>query len=359
MPLLGGSVFASTISYQLLLPKYRQVKVVGTWETAVSETAIIEVVQPAPSAIVPGTLVERARSFAADAKATRTRKAYRCAWESFATWCDAHGLQSLPATPETLALYVTARAEAGRKPATITLDVAGVCAAHRTAGRASPSESEVVRAVLQGIRRQMGAAQRRVTPLTPEQLRAIVEAFPAGLLGVRDRALLVIGFAGAFRRSELVALDIEDVAVTPDGIEIQIRRSKTDQTGEGRRIGLPFGANRHTCPVRSFQDWLQTSGITTGPLWRPISRHGTMQAERLADRAVALIVKRSLTLIGLDATTYAGHSLRAGLITAAARAGKAEHIIAKQSGHRSVAVLRRYIRDADLFTQNAAGGIGL
>jgi integrase len=182
---------------------------------------------------------------------------------------------------------------------------------------------------------------------------------PSGMIGVRDRALLLIGFCGAFRRSELVSLDHSDVQVTRDGLVITLRRSKTDQTGEGRKIGVPFGSHPESCPVRAFQDWLDASAIISGPLFRPITRHGRLGPDRLTPKAVAGIVKRSAKRIGLDVATVAGHSLRSGLCTSAADAGASERSIMNQSGHRSLMTVRRYIKDGSLFKKNAAAVLGL
>lgn len=192
-----------------------------------------------------------------------------------------------------------------------------------------------------------------------EDLQRLVAALPDSLSGSRDRLLLLVGFAGAFRRSELVALDLEDITITPDGLEVLVRRSKTDQEGTGTVKGIPFGSNPRTCPVRAFRAWIERSGITTRTLFRHVDRHGCLHAHRLSGHAIARIIKRLAKVAGLDPVQFSGHSLRAGLATAAARAGKADRTIMRQTGHRSRAMLDRYVRDADLFTDNAAAGIGL
>ena len=179
------------------------------------------------------------------------------------------------------------------------------------------------------------------------------------MIGTRDRALLLVGFAGAFRRSEIVALNVEDIAFSTDGATVTLRRSKTDQDGAGRKVGIPYGSNPATCPVRALQAWLAASGITEGPLFRWIRKAGRMQHGRLSGSAVAEIVKRHAGTAGLDTSKYAGHSLRAGLVTAAAIAGSSDRAIMKQSGHRSSAMVQRYIRDASLFRENAAAVVGL
>jgi integrase len=187
----------------------------------------------------------------------------------------------------------------------------------------------------------------------------MVECLPDGLAGARDRALLLIGFAGGFRRSELVALDVADVRRGRDGLTIAIRRSKTDQEGAGRLVGLPAGAQALTCPARAYANWLAIGGISRGPLFRPVTRYDTLRATRLTDQSVALIVKRAAVAAGLDPTPYGGHSLRAGLATAAAQAGVEERAIMAQTGHRSVLMVRRYIREGSLFRDNAAAALGL
>jgi integrase len=187
----------------------------------------------------------------------------------------------------------------------------------------------------------------------------MIERLPLSLQGTRDRALLLVGFAGAFRRSELVGLDIADLEFGRDGLVVTVRRSKTDQEGQGRRVGIPYGSHAETCPVRAAQEWVDLLDTTSGPLFRRIDRHGHIGAARLSDKAVALIIKRCARAAGLGAADLAGHSLRAGLATAAAAAGVSERAIMAQTGHRSLATVRKYIREGSLFLENAAGKVGL
>ena len=201
----------------------------------------------------------------------------------------------------------------------------------------------------------MGTAQAQKAPILTEHIRAMVEASDIGLSGVRDRALILLGFAGAFRRSELVALNVEDCCFSRDGLTITLRRSKTDQDGAGRRVGIPYGANPETCPVRTVDDWRTQAGIDSGPLFRAVNRHGQVRPVRLTGYAVALIVKKLAQRAGLDPVKYSGHSLRAGHATAAAIGGASERAIMNQTGHRSVQMVRRYIRDGNLFRENSAG----
>ena len=222
------------------------------------------------------------------------------------------------------------------------------------AGFETPTQSSKVRLVMAGIRRTKGTAADAKTPVMIDELKRMIARLPENLLGTRDRALLLIGFTGGFRRCELIGLDCDAVAITRDGLVVNILRSKTDQDGKGRKIGLPFGANPATCSVRSFQDWLDASKITEGPLFRPITRHGKMGCNRLSTKAVARIVKRYVTGIGLDASHFAGHSLRSGFATSASMAGASEAAIMKQTGHQSLAMVRKYIRAGTLFRENAA-----
>ena len=210
-----------------------------------------------------------------------------------------------------------------------------------------------------GIRRNKGTMQSAKTPVTVEDLRAMIVRSPQTLVGARDRVLLLVGFSGAFRRSELVSLDRESVQFAREGMIVTLRRSKTDQDGTSRKTGIPYGLNSDTCPVRSLQQWIEQSKINTGALFRPINRHGNIGTKRLSASAVATIVKKYAKAVGLDAKDFAGHSLRSGLATAAAGAGASERSIMNQTRHHSLVMVRRYIRDGSLFRQNAAGGVGL
>ena len=303
-------------------------------------------------------VAKRARDYAADAKADNTRRAYRSDWRRFESWCARNGLESLPATPAAVAFYLSAHAGM-LKASTLIRHLATISQAHKTAGLEAPTASPEVRAVFQGIKRVHGTAANAKQPVLVPELRRMVAALPSNTLGVRDRALLLLGFAGAFRRSELVAVDVEDLEPTSDGVTVTVRHSKTDQEHAGRKVGIPYGSDPATCPVRSVKAWLEISGITTGALFRSVTRHGRINEKRLSDRAVAEVVKRAARAAGLDPAELAGHSLRAGLATSAAKAGKSERSIMAQTGHRSVIVARRYIRDGGLFTDNAAAGIGL
>ena len=292
--------------------------------------------------------------------ALATTKVYEHDWSVFEAWCEQHGAAALPATPHTVARYLI---DLGRdhKPATLTQHCSAIAGSHKAAGYAEPpTRSMLVHKTLSGIRRQQGTAPDAKAPLTVADLRAIVcEHLPVGLKGQRDRALLLVGFAGAFRRSELVGIDVEHVEFVTEGLVVTLPRSKTDQEGAGRKVGIPFGHNTDTCPVGALAAWLEAADIDSGQVFRPVGLGGRVGGERLASRSVALLVKHYVEALGRDPRAFSGHSLRAGHATAAALAGVKERDIMRQTGHRSTAMLRRYIRDGSLFRSNSAAGLGL
>lgn len=300
----------------------------------------------------------RTREYVVGARARNTLRGYRADWNDFVAWCGKYGKGELPASAETVAYYLTMLAET-RKCSTLQRRISAISQAHQAAGHPSPTHEMLVRTTWAGIRRAKGTAQVGKSPTLTADIRRMVDTLPETLTGVRDRALLLVGFAGAFRRSELVGLKREDIAIGSEGITVTLVRSKTDQEGAGRKIGIPYGSKPHTCAVRSLQAWLDAANIESGPIFRGINRHGTVLPKALSDRAVALIVKGAASAAGLDAAQYAGHSLRAGLATSAAQAGVSERAIMNQTGHVSVNMVRRYIRDGSLFRENAAGEVGL
>jgi site-specific recombinase XerD len=301
---------------------------------------------------------ERARDYASDSVAANTRRAYRADWRDFSAWCARHGLSPLPASPETVAVYLADLA-GFRKTSTIGRRLSAIAQAHTTAGYASPTAEAAVRQVMSGIRRRHGTRQQGKEAALTADVRAMVGTLDGSVRGLRDRSLLLLGFAGAFRRSELVGLDVADATRSRDGLVVTVRRSKTDQEGAGREVGIPFGSTPATCPVRALEDWLAAAAITDGALFHPIDRHDNVRPTRLTDQSVALVVKRAALAAGLDAALYAGHSLRSGLATAAAQAGVSERTIMEQTGHKSLPIVRRYIRRGSLFTENAAAKVGL
>lgn len=321
-------------------------------------TALAPVTPSAPLAAL-GPELASAQSYAAASRAENTRKAYARDLDAFRAWCAEKGLASLPADGPTVALYLAALADEGLAVATIGRALVAISQAHKLAGLESPRTHRAVRETFAGIRRTLGTVQKGAAPMMPEHLSAAAAAGRDDLIGLRDRALLAAGEAGAFRRSELVSLDVTNLDFRMEGLVVTLRRSKTDQEGAGCAVALPYGSNPATCPVRTVRAWLDVAGITVGPVFRAVNRHGRVAAARLSNRSVANIVKAAAERAGLDPGAYAGHSLRAGLATAAAKAGKSERAIMRQTRHTSERMVRRYIREASLFHDNAAGGIGL
>jgi site-specific recombinase XerD len=321
---------------------------------------LIPSTQPAPengSGVEP--LRDQVREYVRASRAENTLRGYQSDWRDFCAWCESRGcLSPLPAAAESVAAYI-AECAGHLKPGSIQRRLNAIAEAHKAAGIESPTHAAIVCNTLKGIRRTLGTAPAQKTAALTDDVRAMVDATDVGIIGARDRALILLGFAGAFRRSELVRLDVEDCAFGKDGLTVTLRRSKIDQTGEGRKIGIPYGSNPETCPVRTIQAWLEVAGVTAGPLFRSINRHAQVQPDRLSGIDVARVTKKLVARAGLDPAKYAGHSLRAGHATAAAIAGASERSIMKQTGHRSVQMVRRYIRDGNLFRENSAGKLGL
>lgn len=326
--------------------------------------------------------------------AASTRRKYAEDFEHFVTWCQRQGLPSLPSQPGVVALYVHALAEPdadnpprsrrnpasrrGRQPSegplhpsTITRIVAAIRYAHQQAGHDLPTLHPAVQGALRAARRTLGVApRRRVQAAASDIIRRLVQGLgKSELRHLRDRALLTLGFAGAFRRAALVALDLADLVDVPDGFEVRVRRDKTDQVGVGRTLTIARGDFAETCPVRALEAWvaaLRQRGHTEGALFRFIDRHGNIRPHyraqteaRLSPQAVAEIVKRRARSAGLDASMFAGHSLRAGYVTSAARAGKSLPKIMEQTGHRNANTVMVYVREADRWRDPPSRGIGI
>ncbi len=322
----------------------------------ISRTALtIPAPSPAPLARVE-ELVERARGYAANARASSTREKYVRDFAAFKAWCATMGLEALPAQPGTVALYLTDLTGHGRKPATLDRKLAALAHAHRAAGY-TWTRDPGVSSVRSGIRRDVGVAPEQKAPVLVEELGTLVGTLGGTLVELRDRALLTMGFFGAFRRSELVALNVADIERSRDGLTLTVRRSKGDQEGKGEAKGIPYASNPAMCPVRALDAWLAAASITEGPLFRGVNRHGHVHAEALCDRSVARIVQRTATRAGLDSDRLAGHSLRSGFATSAARKGKSLDAIMRQTLHKSPTVARGYIRHALVFDDNAAVGM--
>jgi site-specific recombinase XerD len=304
--------------------------------------------------ITPISEAATADAFELADKASSTRHAYTVDMRAFVAWCNARGLEPLPAAPETVRLHLAWFAALGRSPASVGRRVSAIKYAHELAGYETPTKDNHVRMVMAGIRREAhknGYVSKRKAAATSEKIRAMLETCDASMTGLRDRALISLGFAGAFRRSELVALRISDLTEEPDGLRVLIAKSKTDQPGEGQEIVIPRGAKIR--PVESVQHWLAAASITEGLLFRRVHRYGAVRADGLSDHMVARIVKARCALAGLNPQEFSGHSLRAGFLTSAAEAGASVFKMMEVSRHKSVDVLSGYVRSANLYRDHA------
>ncbi|MCJ2097631.1 site-specific integrase [Methylobacterium sp. E-046] len=314
------------------------------------------------------------RAYQQASKADSTVRAYRSDVQVFQAWCARFGFRSLPASSETVSAFLVHEAEAGRSASTIGRRLAAISYGHKLAKVPDPTDDEDVRATMKGIRRRIGTAPTQKAAATVDVLQMLLARTPDTLTGKRDRALLALGFAGAFRRSELVALDVEDLREDPEGLRVLVRKSKVDQEGRGFEKAIPHG--RFVRPVALVREWLDAAGITSGPVFRPVSRSGRVrkasQAEtvsdegvsarvapklpRLTDRSVANILQSYCAAAGLDASTFGAHSLRAGYITTAAERGADLARIMDQSGHRDPRTVVGYIRRANAFKGHSGSG---
>ena len=342
----------------------------------VTEPDDIVLVEAGPSAPVGalseelGALVASGAALSANRHAEATRRAYLGEFGHFAEWCDATAsrtgtpLEALPAEPETVWLYLSALVEAdnaaGYKVATLERRLSAIKWVHDTSGHPSPTSHTRVRELMAGIRRTYGARAERRDPLTTDQLTAMVDGLDLDTLaGLRDRAVLLLGYAGAFRRSELAGLRREQLRRTGDGVVVELGRTKDDQEAKGRDVGIPAFAGSPLCPVTAVDAWLAAASITEGPIFRRVSRYQTLGARALAPATVATIVKRCAAAAGIPPDRLSGHSLRAGHATTAARNGAPDRTIMRQTGHKRTETLDSYVRPATVFVDNSADYLDL
>jgi site-specific recombinase XerD len=304
-------------------------------------------------------LVGAALRYATRARASSTLETYAKQWRAFTVWCQRNNVQSLPASAKVVAAYLASRARLGRRPATIALGLAAISVQHEKAGLVTPATAPIVKEVCKGIRSSLGSAPHQKAPATVDVVREMVDGSPNDTLGMRDRALLTLGFAGAFRRSELAALNVADLKSTETGLDVVVRRSKTDQAAKGMTKAIARGAEPSTCPVRAVEAWLRAAGITRGAVFRPLDRHGTVKDRRLRAADVAVVVKRAATRAGLEAEQFSGHSLRAGFVTEAKRRGVDDAEIMQVTGHQTVAMVHAYNRVTKRWKNPASGRLGL
>ena len=284
------------------------------------------------------------RKYLDAALADNTLRAYRADLKHFMAWGGV-----IPASPEQVATYIAHHATT-LASSTLTRRLVAIARAHAARGIESPTNRELVKATLRGVRRSCGNAVRQVAPLQKAQVLQMVRGLQ-GLRGLRDTALLLIGFASALRRSELVSLNVDDVQFSDEGTVIRLRRGKTDQEGHGRDIAIPLVRGR-CCPSRCLQAWIDASGIVDGALFRRVNRYDQLLTHRLTAQSVALIIKQRAECAGFDPALFSGHSLRAGFVTNAAKGGASSSSIRTQTGHKTDAMLQRYVRNSQLFSNN-------
>lgn len=319
------------------------------------QNLMIEPVIISQSDLTVSTLSESARGYIRASKSDATLLAYTSDLKVFRAWCegqnDGRGVNACPATPKTVSDFLASQADSGEiKSSTLTRRLAAIKWAHDAKGFESPTDSRVVKETLKGIRNKLGTKADRKSAATDTVIKAMIGHCDDSLTGKRDRALLLLGFAGALRRSELVGLTVEDLEWCEQGLRVHIRKSKTDQTGEGQTIAVINGKMR---TLEALKAWLNDAGIESGPVFRSINRHGHVSSNALSDRSVADLVKKYARLAGLDPETFSGHSLRAGFVTSAASAGASITKIVDVTRHRSLDEVLTYVRDADLFNGHA------
>lgn len=304
-------------------------------------------------------LTEAAQTYADNATSPNTKKAYKTDLRLFAEWAEDQGLCHLPATGATVANYISHLSDMGRKPSTIARALSSISQAHKSEGLETPTKSNAVATVHRGINRERGTAQRRAKPIVITELRRLCDKIKPSFLGRRDKALILIGWSAALRRSELVALNVENIDFVEEGMIVLIVNSKTDQVGQGYKIGIPYAKDEKYCPVKSLKRWRDLADIKSGPLFFAIGTPGkkfhaeVAKRKKLSAATVNAIIKRRIKQGGMNPAGYSGHSLRAGFITAAAKEKIPEYLIQAHTRHRSAKVLRGYIRDGDLFESNS------
>ena len=293
-------------------------------------------------------------------KANNTLRAYKSDFKDFATFCAKHGFNSMPTEPKVVSLYLT-HLSANSKISTLRRRLVSIGVVHKIKGHYLDTKHPVIIENLMGIKRKKGSIQIGKKPILINHLKTIVNVIDEQKIEkikkLRDRTLILIGFGGGFRRTELISIDHEDLDFVEEGLKITLRRSKTDQFGEGLVKGLPYFSNEKYCPVTSLKNWINISKIKTGPIFRRFAKGSILTSNRLTDQSVVLIIKNCLKLAGIENKNFSGHSLRSGFATAAAESGADERSIMAMTGHKTTQMVRRYIREANIFKNNALSKI--
>ena len=294
-------------------------------------------------------------------KANNTVRAYKSDFDDFSLFCVQNGFKSLPSEPKIVSLYLTHLSTKDIKMSTLKRRLVSIGVIHKLKGHYLDTKHPSIIENVMGIKRRKGSIQKGKKPLLINNLKQIINVIDKNkddeIKKIRDRSIILIGFSGGFRRNEIVSLDYDDLDFVPEGLKITLKRSKTDQFGEGTLKGLPYFESSQYCPVLSLKKWIKISNINSGPLFRRFSKGSKLTDNRLTDQTVALLIKKYLNLAGIDSRNYSGHSLRSGFATSAAESGAEERSIMAMTGHKSTEMVRRYIKEANLFKNNALNKI--
>jgi len=294
-------------------------------------------------------------------KANNTVRAYKSDFNDFGLFCAQNGFKSLPSEPKIVSLYLTHLSTRDIKMSTLKRRLVSIGVIHKLKGHYLDTKHPIIIENIMGIKRRKGSIQKGKKPLLINSLKMIINAIDEynklDIVKLRDRSIILMGFSGGFRRSEIVSLDYDDLDFVSEGLKINLKRSKTDQFGEGSVKGLPSFDNTKYCPVLSLKNWIKVSNINSGPLFRRFSKSSKLLENRLSDQTIALLIKKYLKLAGIENKNFSGHSLRSGFATSAAESGAEERSIMAMTGHKSTEMVRRYIKDANLFKNNALNKI--
>ncbi len=295
-----------------------------------------------------------------NSKANNTLRAYKSDFRDFGAFCAKNGLNSLPTEPKIVSLYLTHLSK-NLKISTLRRRLVSISMVHKMKGHYLDTKHPIIIENLMGIRRVKGSIQKGKKPILINNLKLLIDTIneqeTEDIKKFRDKSLILIGFGGGFRRTELISIDYEDLEFVPEGLKITVKKSKTDQFGEGMIKGLPYFATENYCPVKNLNKWLEISRIKSGPIFRRFSKGPSLTNKRLTDQSVVLLIKEYLNLAGIENTNFAGHSLRSGFATVAAESGADERSIMAMTGHKTTQMVRRYIREANLFKNNALNKI--
>jgi site-specific recombinase XerD len=294
-------------------------------------------------------------------KASNTVRAYKSDFKDFGLFCAQNGFKTIPTEPKIVSLYLTHLSTKDAKMSTLKRRLVSIGVIHKLKGYYLDTKHPAIIENIMGIKRRKGSIQKGKKPLLISALKVIIDVIDQQkkeeIKKLRDRSIILIGFSGGFRRNEIVSLDYDDLDFVPEGLKINIRRSKTDQFGEGSIKALPYFDNTQYCPVISLKNWIDISKINSGSLFRRFAKGSKLTNNRLTDQTVALLIKEYLKLAGIESKNYSGHSLRSGFATSAAESGAEERSIMAMTGHKSTQMVRRYIKEANLFKNNALNKI--